>query len=178
MRASRPRFPVDRERGLEIARAFFLASRGGDLGALRSLLAAAVTLHADGGKRSAAAAPIVGCEAVMALHAGLARRFAAKGSQLVRYGVINGLPGFVSIVVDGALQTTALAVEDGQVVAIYITRNPDKLRHLDDTRCTVRVYEKRCAREFARTPSSISRQGQSTGSLNQTSSAAPSSCPR
>ncbi|MCE3289766.1 MAG: hypothetical protein K0R83_1778, partial [Caulobacter sp.] len=27
----------------------------------------------------------------------------------------------------GTLQTTALEIEDGRIVAIYITRNPDKL---------------------------------------------------
>jgi RNA polymerase sigma-70 factor (ECF subfamily) len=30
------------------------------------------------------------------------------------------------------LQTTALEIEDGKVVAIYVTRNPDKLQHLRD----------------------------------------------
>jgi RNA polymerase sigma-70 factor, ECF subfamily len=28
------------------------------------------------------------------------------------------------------LQTTALEIEDGKIVAIYVVRNPDKLRHL------------------------------------------------
>ncbi|MEZ0214785.1 MAG: RNA polymerase sigma factor SigJ, partial [Xanthobacteraceae bacterium] len=28
------------------------------------------------------------------------------------------------------LQTTALAIENGRITAIYITRNPDKLRHV------------------------------------------------
>jgi RNA polymerase sigma-70 factor, ECF subfamily len=39
------------------------------------------------------------------------------------------LPGFVSVEQDG-VQTTALDIEDDQIVAIYVTRNPDKLRHL------------------------------------------------
>ncbi|QSQ22748.1 hypothetical protein JY651_47930 [Pyxidicoccus parkwayensis] len=29
---------------------------------------------------------------------------------------------------DGVLQTTALAIEDGRIVAIYAMRNPDKLK--------------------------------------------------
>ena len=50
---------------------------------------------------------------------------------MVRYGFINGLPGFVTIERDDTLQTTALEVDpDGIIAAIYITRNPDKLRHL------------------------------------------------
>ena len=31
------------------------------------------------------------------------------------------------------LQTTALEIEDGRVVNVYITRNPDKLRHVAGT---------------------------------------------
>jgi RNA polymerase sigma-70 factor (ECF subfamily) len=33
---------------------------------------------------------------------------------------------------DGTLQTTALEIADGKVTAVYIMRNPDKLRHLGD----------------------------------------------
>jgi len=43
---------------------------------------------------------------------------------------INGLPGFVTREADGEIQTTALAIEDGRISAIYVMRNPDKLRHL------------------------------------------------
>jgi len=49
VRAARPRFDMPRERGMEIAEAFFAASRSGDMTALGALLAADVTLHADGG---------------------------------------------------------------------------------------------------------------------------------
>jgi RNA polymerase sigma-70 factor (ECF subfamily) len=131
VRAARPRFPMPKERGLEIAAAFFAASRGGDMQQLRSLLAADVTAYADGGgKVSAAGQPIAGLDNVMRLHAALAAIFAEQKSQIVRYGFINGLPGFVTIEQGEILQTTALEVEDGRIVAIYVTRNPDKLRHL------------------------------------------------
>jgi RNA polymerase sigma-70 factor (ECF subfamily) len=131
VRADRPRFDVPKERGLEIADAFFKASRSGDLGALRSLLAADVTMHADGGgKRPAAMEPIVGIEEVMQLHEGLAQLFERAGSRLVRFGIINGLPGFVSIEPGDTLQTTALEVRDGKIASIYVVRNPDKLHHL------------------------------------------------
>jgi RNA polymerase sigma-70 factor (ECF subfamily) len=131
VRAARPRFPMPRERGLEIAAAFFAASRNGDMQELRSLLAADVTVYADGGGRTPAATqPIVGLDQVMQLHASLAALFAEKMSRIVRYGLINGLPGFVTIEQDATLQTTALQIEDGKIVAIYVMRNPDKLRHL------------------------------------------------
>jgi RNA polymerase sigma-70 factor, ECF subfamily len=130
LRAARPRFHLPKERGLEIAAAFFAASRQGDMQALRSLLAADVTACADGGgKITATPQTIVGLEDVIALHAALARRFADGASRLLRYGFINGLPGFVTLEQD-VLQTTALQVENGKVVAIYVVRNPEKLRHL------------------------------------------------
>jgi RNA polymerase sigma-70 factor (ECF subfamily) len=129
--AARPRFAVPKEHGLEIAAAFYTASRGGDLQQLRSLLAADVTAYADGGgKVRASTAPVVGLENVMQAHAELAPIFAAHMSRLVRYGFINGLPGFVTLEEGGTLQTTALEIENGKVVAIYVMRNPDKLRHL------------------------------------------------
>ena len=60
----------------------------------------------------------------------LAVRFQRNGSKLVRLGYINGLPGFMSLEADGGLQTTALDHNDEMIVAIYVVRNPDKLRHL------------------------------------------------
>ena len=131
VREAKPRFQVDRKRGLSLAEAFFAASRGGDMQGLRDLLAEDVSLHADGGgKRAAATEPLLGLEAVMKLHEFLAKRFAGNVSKLVRVGFINGLPGFITLEADGELQTTALDIEDGRITAIYVVRNPDKLRHL------------------------------------------------
>lgn len=133
VREARPRFEVDKRRGFEIAHAFFTASRTGDMTALRALLAADVSIHADGGgKRSAARHPILGLDAVMELQTALAARFREHGSMLIRTAMINGLPGFVTREADGDLQTTALDIEGGLVTAIYVMRNPDKLRHLHD----------------------------------------------
>ena len=131
VRAARPRFPVDKEHGLEIAAAFFAASRSGDMRQLQTLLAKDVTIYSDGGgKVPAALRPVTGLDDVMRLQTALAQRFAAHMSRLVRYGFINGLPGFVTVEQDDVLQTTALDIADGKVVAVYVTRNPDKLRHL------------------------------------------------
>ena len=131
VRAARPRYPLSKERGMEIASAFFSASRGGDMAALRSMLAADVVVHADGGgKRPAALEPIVGYDAVLAVFETLAKLLASRPSQLVKVAFVNGLPGFVTLESDGVLQTTALEIEDGKIAAIYVVRNPDKLQHL------------------------------------------------
>jgi RNA polymerase sigma-70 factor (ECF subfamily) len=131
VREARPRFEVEKERGLEIAEAFFAASRSGDLESLGAMLAADVSVHADGGgKRPAAPAPILGFEAVMKVSKALAGLFRKNPSKLVRTCFVNGLPGFVTLEADGELATTALDIEEGKIAAIYVVRNPDKLRHL------------------------------------------------
>ena len=131
VREARPRFQVEKSHGLELAEAFFAASRNGDMKALTGMLAADVSIHADGGgKRPAATEPIVGFDAVMKIHERLAAHFQENGSKLVRAGFVNGLPGFITLEADGELQTTALDIEDGRIAAIYIVRNPDKLKHL------------------------------------------------
>jgi RNA polymerase sigma-70 factor, ECF subfamily len=131
VREARPRFQVEKQRGLALAEAFFAASRSGDMKALGAMLASDVSVHADGGgKRPALMGPVVGFDAVMKLHEWLAAQFKKNGSKLVRTGFVNGLPGFITLEADGELQTTALEIEDGKVAAIYVVRNPDKLRHL------------------------------------------------
>lgn len=131
VRQARPRFKVEKQRGLEIAEAFFAASRSGNMQALGALLTADVSSHADGGgKRPAALAPVLGFDAVMKQYAQVAAWLRDNRSTLVRVGFINGLPGFITLEADGELQTTALDIEDGKIAAIYVMRNPDKLRHL------------------------------------------------
>jgi RNA polymerase sigma factor (sigma-70 family) len=128
VRDARPRFPVAREEGDRIARAFFAASSQGDMAGLRGLLADSVVLKSDGGgKAHAFLRPIVGLDHVLRLFAGLYRKLTREPAVLVQWTWIDGLPGYVSYERDGALQTTALAIEDGRIVGVYITRNPDKL---------------------------------------------------
>lgn len=134
VRAARPRFRLPKERGLELAAAFFAASRNGDMQRLRALLAADVAVYADGGgKVPAAMRPIVGFDKVMQFQTSLAQFFAKNMSRLLRYGFINGLPGFLTIEHGDILQTTALQIDDGKITAIYVIRNPDKLQHLSCT---------------------------------------------
>ena len=95
------------------------------------MLTADVSIHADGGgKRPAVAHPILGFDAVMAFHEKLAIVFRNRLSTLVRVAFVNGLPGFITVEADGEIQTTALEIEGGKIEAIYVMRNPEKLRHL------------------------------------------------
>jgi len=126
VREARPRYVVEREEGDRIARAFFDASRSGDVGALTNLLSETVTLRADGGgKVIAFRNPIEGLARIQRLYAGLNRKYGTDSFVFLRLLWIDGLPGFVSLERGRVLQTTALSIEDGRIVEIFITRNPD-----------------------------------------------------
>ena len=116
---------------MTIASAFFEASRSGDVHALGKLLSDDVRFQADGGgKRPALPRVIVGAIEVTDLLAAISTMLRDMPSKLVRYTFINGLPGFVTMEADG-LQTTALLIDGERIKAIYVMRNPDKLRHLE-----------------------------------------------
>lgn len=127
---ARPRFTVEASEADRIARAFFTAARDGDAAALSALLARDVEIHSDGGGKVIAFRNVVrGIDRALRLFAGLRRKYTSAPT-LLRTATINGLPGYVSIDRGDVLQTTALDVRDGRIAAIYIVRNPDKLRHL------------------------------------------------
>jgi RNA polymerase sigma-70 factor (ECF subfamily) len=132
VRSDRPRFPVEKARGLEIAAAFFEASRNGEIKRLQSLLSEDVVIYSDGGgKASSLEWPCEGLTQALELFGSLQSRFAEGPSALVRLAFVNGLPGFVSLETGNAQQTTALQIEADRIRRIYVMRNPDKLRCLE-----------------------------------------------
>ena len=122
-----PRFAVSEAEAVRIARAFFTASRGGELAPLRDMLAADVVLHTDGGGvRPAARNLITGADRVARFFLGLAAKWPGA-AEPVHLGRINAMPGYVTLEADGLPQTTALEWRDGRIVAIHVMRNPAKL---------------------------------------------------
>jgi len=131
VRQARPRYDVSPERSAQIAHAFYVASRAGDLSGLRQLLAEDVVVYSDGGgKRSAATKPVIGSSRVERFYVGLARKDRYRPSPYYEPARIDGLAGFISVGRDGVAQTTALSIENERIVAIYMVRNPDKLQRL------------------------------------------------
>lgn len=47
-----------------------------------------------------------------------------------RFTTINGLPGIIIEGSEGAVQTAAFEIDGDVIRALYVVRNPDKLRHL------------------------------------------------
>ncbi|MFC3284493.1 sigma-70 family RNA polymerase sigma factor [Litchfieldella rifensis] len=130
--ASRPRFSLGQEESLRLTEAFFEASRSGDAADLQALLTDAARLHTDGGGRKRAALRVIeGACNIARFFAGLVRKSFAAEPIWTRQVRIDGLPGILSLEHDGTLQTTAIDVCDGRIQAIFVVRNPDKLRHLE-----------------------------------------------
>ena len=96
----------------------------------RAVLAEDAVLYADGGgKRRSVLKPIFGRDRILRYYQ--SQRIKAGGA-LSAYRVdpvtLNGLPGFVFHTAEGP-ETMALEIADGRVVALYLVRNPDKVRH-------------------------------------------------
>jgi len=110
--------------------AFMGAARSGDIEALTRLLASDARLVTDsGGKVPAALKVIEGADRTAAFLAGVVRK--GWTDQIsVRFEMVNGLPGLLMSGPDGLMQTTAFEFDGDIVTAIYVVRNPDKLRHL------------------------------------------------
>ncbi|WEK49535.1 MAG: sigma-70 family RNA polymerase sigma factor [Candidatus Kaistia colombiensis] len=125
----RRRFEVDTAEAARVASAFFAAIGSGDASSLRDLLAEAAQMHSDGGgKRLATLNVIRGADKISRFFVGIAQK---RGPEAFRNWsgplLVNGLPGYVSADDTGIVQTTALEIDSGRIVAVYIMRNPDKL---------------------------------------------------
>ena len=118
----------------QLLTAFITASRSGDIAALTRMLARDARIVSDGGGKVPAALNVIeGADRCAAFLAGVVRKgFTAEMS--VHFKMINDLPGFILTGPDGLVQTNAFEIEDGVVTAIYVVRNPDKLRYLATSR--------------------------------------------
>lgn len=125
----RPRYDVDPARRRDLTERFLAAAAGGDLAQLMELLAPDVRLVGDSGGKSRA--PLRVLES--ADHVG---RFlvgvAAKGIQDVAFRILELNGGPAVLVLSGGKPDSVLqlGIADGRVHAVYVIRNPDKLRSL------------------------------------------------
>lgn len=130
--ANRPVSKVSPEESNRLANAFANAIRHGDVASLAAVLAQDAAFISDGGGRvTAVPRPVIGRDKVAQVIIGFAR-LAKPGEVHVRRAEVNGLAGFVVSGADGTLIQT-LAIEPdghGQIRAIYVMRNPDKLQRV------------------------------------------------
>ncbi len=127
IQAGRPRFDPSPERQDRLTRQFIAACTNGDLSGLLAALAADATLWADsGGKARAPLRPINGAERIAAFLLGTLRKTEEPIS--VRRVMVNGQPGLLDLVGESVRTVIALDIVEGQIQAIRLIANPDKLR--------------------------------------------------
>lgn len=115
----------------ELMSAFVSATRSGDLDALTQMLASDVRVVTDGGGKVAAALNVIeGADPAARFLVGATRK-GWRDDYTLRFAAINGLPGVILDAPEGPVQTTAFEIEGGVVRALYVVRNPDKLRHIE-----------------------------------------------
>jgi RNA polymerase sigma-70 factor (ECF subfamily) len=127
-RDPRPRFTASRRESEEIARHFRHACMTGDVDELMAVLHTdAVLLTDGGGKASAATRPVLGADRIARFLLGYAGKVQWSDSdyQLV---TVNGTPGLLMRHPLAGTGTYSFDIVDGRIRAIYVVRNPDKLR--------------------------------------------------
>jgi RNA polymerase sigma-70 factor (ECF subfamily) len=122
----RPRFEVQPEEHARLLQEFAQAARAGKLDGLVSLLAPDAVLTADGGGIVAAARnPIIGADRVARWVLGVGAKSPTPVS--IQMGTVNGRPGLLLYRDGTLLGVGSFDVRAGQIQAIYLQVNPEKL---------------------------------------------------
>jgi RNA polymerase sigma-70 factor (ECF subfamily) len=109
--------------------AFSEAVASGDVSRLAGLLRAdAVAVTDGGGRKTAALKEIMGADKVARFFIALAAKNAGRDVR-IQPTMINGTVGAL-LYMDGEVDhTLSMAIDGDRIAAIYVVRNPDKLRH-------------------------------------------------
>jgi RNA polymerase sigma-70 factor, ECF subfamily len=128
LRDARPRFTASRREAEEIVRRFRHACATGNVEELMATLHADAQLVSDGGgKASAATRPVLGADRIAKFMLGYAGKlhWSESDCELV---TINGAPGLLMRHPIAGNGTYSFDIVDGRIRAVYVVRNPDKLR--------------------------------------------------
>ena len=146
VRAARPRgaiHPPARsgqidEKHATLMSAFAAATASGDLNRLTQMLASDVRIVTDGGGKVRSALEVIeGADRAARFLVEVTRKRPGawwRDDFTVRFATINDLPGVIVDAPEGPVQTTAFEIEGDVIRALYVVRNPDKLRHLTRAR--------------------------------------------
>ncbi len=138
LRADAPRFQA---READIARyvaGFAAAMQAGDVEPLKRVLSEDCEFVSDGGGKAMAALNVIrGRDAVARFILGVARKNLDLATMAVEPATVNGGPGLILREGPGLLQVMGFAIDGaGDIAAVYVVRNPDKLAGLPATTTT------------------------------------------
>ena len=139
MRDERPAPPARPDSHARLLAAFCEAAASGDISTLATLLREdAIAITDGGGRKTAALNPIRGAQKIIRFLIGIAGKNAGRDIRIVPM-TINGAAGAL-LYLDGEVDhTLSMAIDGDRIAAIYIVRNPDKLRHAPDAVCGERL---------------------------------------
>jgi RNA polymerase sigma-70 factor (ECF subfamily) len=128
--AARPRFAAPVQKRDDLLERFMSAAGNGDIDGLVSLLAQDAVLHADGGGKAIATAKIIrGSDRVARTVVNSMRTLVPK-DLVPRVASINGQPGLITYQNGKPFSVVSLDIQEGQIRAVYVVTNPEKLSHL------------------------------------------------
>jgi RNA polymerase sigma-70 factor, ECF subfamily len=132
VRDQRPSPQAAPDRHARLLSAFCEAAASGDISALAGLLREdAIAITDGGGRKTAALNPIKGAQKIIRFLIGISGKNAGRDIRIVPM-MINGRAGAL-LYMDGEIDhTLSVAIDGGKIAAIYLVRNPDKLRHAPD----------------------------------------------
>jgi RNA polymerase sigma-70 factor (ECF subfamily) len=132
VREARPAPPAPPDNHARLLSAFGEAVVSGDVSRLAGMLHEdAIALTDGGGRKTAALNPIKGADKIARFFVSLAAKNADRNVR-IEPAVINGILGAL-IYIDGKVDhSVSMAIDGERIAAIYIVRNPNKLRHVPD----------------------------------------------
>jgi len=132
VREARPAPPAPPDNHARLLSAFGEAVVSGDVSRLAGMLREdAIALTDGGGRKTAALNPIRGADKIARFFVSLAAKNTDRNVR-IEPAVINGILGAL-IYIDGKVDhSVSMAIDGERIAAIYIVRNPDKLRHVPD----------------------------------------------
>jgi RNA polymerase sigma-70 factor, ECF subfamily len=130
VRDARPAPSATPDNHARLLTAFSEAVASGDVSRLAGLLREdAIALTDGGGRKSAALNPIRGADKIARFFIALAGKNSSRDIRIEPM-TINGAVGAL-LYMDGEVDhSLSLAIDGDRIAAIYIVRNPDKLRHV------------------------------------------------
>ena len=121
------RFPASAARSEALAETFFDACRSGDLGRIEAMLADDATLVSDGGGNAFAAAKPLTRRGQIAKLLAVSFRKGGRSGRLA-FVRVGGQPAAAIYFDERPSSVVTLGVRAGSIGAIYVMRNPEKLR--------------------------------------------------
>jgi RNA polymerase sigma-70 factor, ECF subfamily len=130
VREARPAPAAPPDRHARLLSAFGEAVASGDVSRLAGLLRAdAIAVTDGGGRKTAALNPIIGADKIARFFIALAGKNIGRDIR-IEPAMINGSVGAL-LYMDGEIDhTISMAIDGDRIAAIYIVRNPDKLRYV------------------------------------------------